>query len=98
MLAKKSRILIAAAAIFAAHAHAQSTAPAPVPERLPYDIPYGPPITLAQARTVIAAAEAEARHRNWKYAVVIVDSGGNQVNRTQQADSRRNDYSFKRII
>ncbi|WP_244109334.1 GlcG/HbpS family heme-binding protein [Burkholderia anthina] len=79
MLAKKSRILIAAAAIFAAHAHAESTAPAPVPERLPYDIPYGPPITLAQARTVIAAAEAEALHRNWKYAVVIVDSGGNLI-------------------
>ncbi|AXK62941.1 heme-binding protein [Burkholderia sp. IDO3] len=79
MLAKKSRILIAAAAIFAAHAQAQSTSPTPVPERLPYDIPYGPPITLAQARTVIAAAEAEARHRNWKYAVVVVDSGGNLI-------------------
>ncbi|WP_174963297.1 heme-binding protein [Burkholderia sp. LMG 13014] len=79
MFSKKSRIFIVASAIFTAHAAAQSPAPAPIPEQLPYDIPYGPPITLAQARTAITAAEAEARRRNWKYALVVVDSGGNLV-------------------
>ncbi|WP_423383097.1 GlcG/HbpS family heme-binding protein [Burkholderia sp. LMG 32019] len=79
MLSNKFRILIAASAIFAAHASAQSTASAPIPEQLPYDIPYGPPITLTQARTAMAAAETEARRRNWKYAIAVVDSGGNLV-------------------
>ncbi|MBN3777089.1 heme-binding protein [Burkholderia sp. Ac-20345] len=79
MFSKPSRLFIVAAAFFTAHAEAQSPAPAPIPEQLPYDIPYGPPITLAQARTAIAAAEAEARRRNWKYAIVVVDSGGNLV-------------------
>ncbi|WP_241026700.1 heme-binding protein [Burkholderia sp. Se-20378] len=79
MFSKPSRLFIVAAAFFTAHAAAQSPAPASIPEQLPYDIPYGAPITLAQARTAIAAAEAEARRRNWKYAIVVVDSGGNLV-------------------
>ncbi|ABB06391.1 protein of unknown function DUF336 [Burkholderia lata] len=79
MFSKPSRLFIVVAAFFTAHAAAQSPASAPIPEQLPYDIPYGAPITLAQARTAITAAEAEARRRNWKYAIVVVDSGGNLV-------------------
>jgi glc operon protein GlcG len=56
---------------------AVSAAQAEVPEKLPYDIPYGPPLTLTQARTIIDAAEAEARRRHWQYAVAVVDSAGN---------------------
>lgn len=41
--------------------------------------PYGAPISLAQAKTVMAAAEAEATKNNWGVAIVIVDSGGNTV-------------------
>jgi len=37
---------------------------------------YGAPISLDQARTVMAAAEAEARKNNWPVAIAIVDSGG----------------------
>ncbi len=37
---------------------------------------YGPPITLEQARKVMAAAEAEAKKNNWNMAIAIVDSGG----------------------
>jgi uncharacterized protein GlcG (DUF336 family) len=40
---------------------------------------YGPPITLEQARKVMAAAEGEARKNNWKFSIAIVDTGGHMV-------------------
>jgi glc operon protein GlcG len=48
------------------------TAQAPPP-------PYGPPITLEQAKRVMAAAELEAAKNSWQVAVTILDSGGNLV-------------------
>jgi glc operon protein GlcG len=41
--------------------------------------PYGPPITLAQARKVAEAAEAEAKKNKWNVVIAVVDSGGNLV-------------------
>jgi glc operon protein GlcG len=46
---------------------------------------YGPPITLEQAKKVMAGAEAEARKNNWNMAIVILDSGCNPV-MMQKAD------------
>ncbi len=43
------------------------------------DLPYGAPITLAQARTVLTAAQAEAARNQWRVAIAIVDSGGHLV-------------------
>jgi uncharacterized protein GlcG (DUF336 family) len=40
---------------------------------------YGAPITLDQAKKVMAAAEAKARQNNWNVVISIVDSGGNRV-------------------
>jgi glc operon protein GlcG len=40
---------------------------------------YGPPILLAAARRVMAAAEAEAEANGWRMVIAIVDSGGNLV-------------------
>ncbi|EPG74091.1 PF03928 domain protein [Leptospira fainei serovar Hurstbridge str. BUT 6] len=40
---------------------------------------YGNPITLEQAKKVMAAAEAEAKKNNWLMAIAIVDAGGNLV-------------------
>ena len=40
---------------------------------------YGAPITLEQARKVMAAAEAEARKNNLNLAIAIVDTGGHMV-------------------
>jgi uncharacterized protein GlcG (DUF336 family) len=37
---------------------------------------YGAPISLDQARKVMAAAEAEAKKNNWSMSIAIVDSGG----------------------
>ena len=41
--------------------------------------PYGAPITLDQAKTVMAAAEAKAKENNWNVVISIVDSGGHVV-------------------
>lgn len=50
-----------------------------VPEKIPFDVPYGEPISLEHANAVIAAAVAEARKRDWKLNVAVVDAGGNLV-------------------
>jgi glc operon protein GlcG len=41
--------------------------------------PYGPPITLDDAKRAMAAAELEAAKNSWQVAVTILDSGGNLV-------------------
>jgi glc operon protein GlcG len=50
-----------------------------VPDKMPFDIPYGPPISLDRAQTAIRAVVAEAKKRDWKMNVAVVDSGGNLV-------------------
>lgn len=49
---------------------AQGQAPAPPPP------PYGEPISLEQAKKVLAAAEAEAKKNQWPVAIAIVDGSG----------------------
>jgi glc operon protein GlcG len=51
----------------------------PVPAEMPFDVPYGPAISLDRAEAAIHAAVAEARKRNWKMNIAIADSGGNLV-------------------
>src|SRR5450432_3558253 len=50
-----------------------------VPDEMPFDVPYGLPISLDRAEAVIRAAVAEAKKRNWKMNVAVADSGGNLV-------------------
>jgi uncharacterized protein GlcG (DUF336 family) len=50
-----------------------------VPDEMPFDVPYGPPISLDRARAAIDAAVAEAKKRDWKMNVAVADSGGNLV-------------------
>lgn len=50
-----------------------------IPEAMPFDVPYGPPISLDRAQAVIQAAITEAKKRNWKMNVAVADSGGNLV-------------------
>ena len=69
------------AALLATAAHAQ-TAPNPldvVPDKMPFDVPYGAPISLDRAHAAIAAAAAEAKEHDWKMNIAVVDSGGNLV-------------------
>lgn len=39
-------------------------------------IPYGEPISLENAKKIIAAAEVEAKKNNWPVAIAVVDSSG----------------------
>jgi uncharacterized protein GlcG (DUF336 family) len=57
---------------------AQQPAPAPAPAAAPV-LPYGPAITLDQAKRVMAAAELEAAKNSWQVAITVIDSGGNLV-------------------
>lgn len=50
-----------------------------VPEKMPFNIPYGAPIPLDRAQTVIKAAMDEASKRGWSLNVAVVDSGANLV-------------------
>ena len=50
-----------------------------VPDKMPFDTPYGTPITLDHALTLISAAVNEAKKRDWKLNVAVIDSGGNLV-------------------
>ena len=40
---------------------------------------YGVPISLEQAKKVMAGAEAEAKKNNWPVVIVVLDSGGQLV-------------------
>ncbi len=43
------------------------------------DLPYGAPISLPEAKRVLAAAQAEAVKNKWAMAISIVDAGGHLV-------------------
>jgi glc operon protein GlcG len=79
-----------AIAVMGSPAFAQTPAPAPTtppappsaggtPDATPFDIPYGLSIGLERAKQVMAAAEAEAKKRNWKMNIAVVDTNGELV-------------------
>jgi uncharacterized protein GlcG (DUF336 family) len=81
-----------ALALLASPSLAQTQAPAPAPaaaptqpsaggtpDAMPFDIPYGQSIGLERAKQVMAAAEAEAKKRNWKMNIAVVDTNGEIV-------------------
>ena len=45
----------------------------------PPQISYGSPVSLEQAKKVVAGAEAESKKHNWNMVIVVLDSGGNLV-------------------
>jgi uncharacterized protein GlcG (DUF336 family) len=75
--------VLGAALLGAAPGGAQQPAPVnpldAVPDKMPFDVPYGAPISLERAQAAIAAAVAEAKKHDWKLNVAVVDSGGNLV-------------------
>jgi uncharacterized protein GlcG (DUF336 family) len=80
MIAPMSRTLAFACALGAfALAAGPASAQQPAGTQQPAPLPYGPPITLEQAKRVMAAAELEAAKNSWQVAVTILDSGGNMV-------------------
>ncbi|TDK64479.1 GlcG/HbpS family heme-binding protein [Sapientia aquatica] len=77
-----AKSFLVALSLFAVSAvgHAQQPNPLDaVPEKMPFDLPYGEPIKLDRAQTLIQAAVAEAKKHNWKLNIAVADSGGNLV-------------------
>ena len=77
-------------ALMSSSVSAQSPTPTPgappappsaggTPDAMPFDIPYGQSIGLERAKQVMAAAEAEAKKRNWKMNIAVVDTNGELV-------------------
>jgi len=74
MLRPTLALLALGAALVAGPVQAQTTPAAPaVPAPAP---PYGTPITLAQAKTAVAAAQADARRQGLLVVVVVVEPNG----------------------
>jgi len=77
--------LALAAAGFCASLSGEAQTPPPanpldtVPDNMPFDVPYGAPISLDRAESAIAAAVAEAKKHHWKLNIAVVDSGANLV-------------------
>jgi glc operon protein GlcG len=80
VLASALVLVVASAAVPALAQQQQPTAPGAPPAQPPTaTMPYGPPITLDQAKRAMAAAELEAMKNSWQVAIAILDSGGNLV-------------------
>ena len=82
-MSSKSVLIIAVFAVtllMVGGSHAQQTNPLDtVPEKMPFDVAYGAPISLDRADAVLAAAVAESKKRDWKLICAVVDSGANLV-------------------
>ena len=74
---KKTFALIAAGLCLAAGPAVAQTAPAPTPA--PQPAYSSRVITLAEAKTVVAAAEAEARKNGWTMVIAVLESNGAPV-------------------
>jgi glc operon protein GlcG len=86
----KLRIVTAlalAAGLLAAGAATAQQAAAPagppdlnaIPDKMPFNTPYGTPITLDRAQSVIQAGIAEANKRGWQMNITVVDPNGDLI-------------------
>ena len=79
-------LIVCGAVLIGAQVRAQApAAPAAPPaaggtaDAVPFDIPYGTPITLEMAKKLVAAVEAEAAKHRWKLNIAVVDPNGDLV-------------------
>lgn len=85
-VASMSAALLSTLAAVAQPAPTPTPPPAPAnapsggtPDAMPFDIPYGLSIGGERAKQVLAAAEAEAKKRNWKMNIAVADTNGELV-------------------
>jgi glc operon protein GlcG len=83
-LAACAVVLMTSPILAQAQTPAPAAPPAPppaggTPDAMPFDIPYGQSIGLELAKQAVAAAEAEAKKRNWKLNIAVVDTNGEPV-------------------
>ena len=72
-------LAVCAALAFGSAAWAQQPPPAP---------PYGPGVTLDQAKKAVEAAEAEAKKNGWRLAIAVVTIGGYLVHFSRIDDTQ----------
>jgi glc operon protein GlcG len=78
-------IALATGLLAAGAAYAQQQAPAgppdlnAIPDKMPFNLPFGTPISLDKAQALVQAATAEANKRGWPEDFAVVDWGGNLV-------------------
>ena len=50
-----------------------------IPEKMPFNIPFGTPITMDRAQALVKAAVDEATKRGWAMNVAVVDPNGDLI-------------------
>ena len=80
--------------VFATAAFGQAPAPRPAAAPPAKPLLYGPPITLDQAKLVMAAAEAEAKKRGVEETIAIVEPTGELVMFERPASAQYAAYEF----
>ena len=79
--------LFAAGQVFAQQPPAPAAPAAPaappdlnvIPEKMPFNIPYGTPISMDRAQALVKAAVDEATKRGWAMNVSVVDPNGDLI-------------------
>jgi glc operon protein GlcG len=90
MKSRSLTILALAAGLFIAGQAMAQQQPAPaapaappdlnaIPDKMPFNIPFGTPIAMDKAQSLIQAAVAEATKRGWAMNVAVVDPNGDLV-------------------
>jgi glc operon protein GlcG len=77
-----SCLVLGATLLAGASGWADQAPPSPqdaIPDKMPFNEPYGTPISAQRAQTLIQAAAAEATRRGWAMNIAVVDSGANLV-------------------
>ena len=86
-LSRFAAALFAAGMIAASQAQAQMPDLNAIPEKMPFNIPYGPPISAERAHRVIEEGIAEARRRGWEMNIAVVDPHGDLKAFTRMDDA-----------
>jgi glc operon protein GlcG len=77
-----SWLLVAGTVLVSGNLHAQQPTPPnldAIPEKMPFNTPYGAPIGAERAQSLIQTAAAEATKRGWAMNIAVLDSGANLV-------------------
>ena len=75
-------LVLGTALLTGASGWADQVPPSPldaIPDKMPFNEPYGAPISAQRAQSLIQAAAAEATRRGWAMNIAVVDSGANLV-------------------
>jgi uncharacterized protein GlcG (DUF336 family) len=72
-------IVVATGLLAAGTAYAQAPDLNAIPEAMPFNIPYGTPISAEKAQSLVQAAAAEAAKRKWAMDIAVVDPNGDLI-------------------